>query len=452
MSARVLVVDDDGNLRRMLRALLEDEGYDVHEASDGGEAVRSWPTTDPDVVLLDVVMPNGPDGLSVLERIRTEAPEQIVVMMSGKATLADAVRAVKLGAFQFLEKPLQPESVTSTIRAALDLAKARTEAAALRAQLPTSPPILGASKAIRDLHALIAQVAATDSRVLIHGESGTGKELVARAIHLGGPRRRRPLVTVNCAAVPGDLVESEMFGHERGAFTGAQERHLGKFELAHEGTLFLDEIGELAAAAQAKLLRALETGTIERVGGERARQVDVRVIAATNSDLESGVAEGAFREDLFYRLNVFPIRLPPLRERTDDVPILADHFLATAALETKRERRRLSADALVALKAYSWPGNVRELANLMERLTILGDGTDIERDEIAAALTMPDAGRALTSRTNQSLRQRLEELETNLITDALRTADGNVAAAARQLGTDRANLYRRMRRLDIDWK
>jgi two-component system nitrogen regulation response regulator NtrX len=453
MSFRVLVVDDDANLRRMLRAVIEEEGYEVQEASDGDEAIRVWPSVDPDVVLLDIVMPKGPDGLSVLERIRSLAPELIVVMMSGKATLSDAVRATKLGAFQFLEKPLSPEGVASTLRAAIDLAKARAEAAALRAELPAASTICGESNAIREVRALIAQVAPTSSRVLISGESGTGKELVARAIHENSPRRHRPLVTVNCAAVPSHLVESEMFGHERGAFTGAHQRHIGKFELAHEGTLFLDEIGDLPTEAQAKLLRALESGTIERLGGERTRRVDVRVIAATNRDIEHAVSAGAFRDDLYYRLDVFPIRIAPLRERQDDIPVLADHFLREAAVNAKRAQRRPSPEAMDRLLGHTWPGNVRELANLMERLTILGHGTEIGTDEVDTALDRPSAARSVRpAAANDNLRDQLQRFEARLIESALQAAGGNVAAAARQLGTDRANLYRRMRRLGIDWK
>jgi len=453
MSFRVLVVDDDANLRRMLRAVIEEEGYEVQEAANGDEAIRVWPSIDPDVVLLDIVMPNGPDGLSVLERIRSLAPEQIVVMMSGKATLADAVRATKLGAFQFLEKPLSPEGVASTLRAAVDLAKARAEAAALRAELPAESSICGESNAIREVRALIAQVAPTSSRVLISGESGTGKELVARADHANSMRRQRPLVTVNCAAVPSHLVESEMFGHERGAFTGAHQRHIGKFELAHEGTLFLDEVGELPTEAQAKLLRALESNTIERLGGERTRSVDVRVVAATNRDIEQAVVAGSFRDDLFYRLNVFPIRIAPLREREEDIPILADHFLREAAVNAKRMQRRLSPDAMHRLLGHAWPGNVRELANLMERLTILGRGPEIEVEEVDAALDRPGAvRRGRPADGVENLRDQLQQFEATLIESALRAAGGNVAAAARQLGTDRANLYRRMRRLGIDWK
>jgi len=453
MSFRVLVVDDDANLRRMLRAVIEEEGYEVQEAANGDEAIRVWPSIDPDVVLLDIVMPNGPDGLSVLERIRSLAPEQIVVMMSGKATLADAVRATKLGAFQFLEKPLSPEGVASTLRAAVDLAKARAEAAALRAELPAESSICGESNTIREVRALIAQVAPTSSRVLISGESGTGKELVARAIHANSMRRQRPLVTVNCAAVPSHLVESEMFGHERGAFTGAHQRHIGKFELAHEGTLFLDEVGELPTEAQAKLLRALESNTIERLGGERTRSVDVRVVAATNRDIEQAVVAGSFRDDLFYRLNVFPIRIAPLREREEDIPILADHFLREAAVNAKRMQRRLSPDAMHRLLGHAWPGNVRELANLMERLTILGRGPEIEVEEVDAALDRPGAvRRGRPADGVENLRDQLQQFEATLIESALRAAGGNVAAAARQLGTDRANLYRRMRRLGIDWK
>jgi two-component system nitrogen regulation response regulator NtrX len=450
VSARVLVVDDERNMRRMLRAVLEEEGYGVDEAATGEEALAACSRTDPDVMLLDLVMPRGPDGLSVLEQVRSQFPELIVVMMSGKATLDDAVRATKLGAFQFLEKPLLPESVAATVRAAVDLARARAEALALRRELPAAPPILGSSRAIEEVKALIAQAAPTDTRVLVHGESGTGKELVARALHAQSRRADRPLVSVNCAAVPRDLVESEMFGHERGAFTGAYQRRLGKFELAHGGTLLLDEVADLPEPAQAKLLRVLESGTIERIGGERTREVDVRVIAATNRDLGEAVAAGGFRRDLYYRLNVFPVRVPPLRERLGDVPALAQHFLREAAARSALPPRHLTDDATVLLRGHAWPGNVRELANMMERLTILGDQGPITQGEVATTLGQsaptPDANPAL------GLRERLAAFEARLIREALAATGGNVAAAARHLGTDRANLYRRMRRLHVEWK
>jgi two-component system nitrogen regulation response regulator NtrX len=451
VTARVLIVDDERNMRRMLRALLEAEGYAVDEAEGGDDALARIARSAPDVVLLDLVMAPGPDGLTALQRIRADHPDQAVIMMSGKASLADAVRATKLGAFQFLEKPLTPEAVLTTVRAALDLARARAENRALRAELPATPEIVGEGAAMREVRALIARVAPTPARVLVTGESGTGKELVARAIHGQSPRASRPMVCVNCAAIPRELVESELFGHEKGAFTGAVSRREGRFELAHGSTLFLDEIGDLPLEAQAKLLRVLEDRTVQRLGGRSAREVDVRVVAATNRNLEREVAEGRFREDLFFRLNVLPIRVPALRERLDDLPALVTHFAALAGARCARRPRAFPDAALRRLRAHHWPGNVRELANVIERLTIVGSDGPVSPEEINAVLgteplpTPPSEG----VRGEAGLVAALDEYERDLIDRALAHASGNVAEAARRLQTDRANLYRRMRRLGL---
>src|SRR3989441_4904168 len=326
MSPRVLLVDDEANIRRMVGALLQSDGFETVEAPDGNAAMVRLAEDAPDVVLLDLMMPPGPDGLATLEQIRKRAPHVPVVMMSGKANLSDAVRATKLGAFQFLEKPLTPEGVLVALRSALELGRTLAENKRLHEQLGHADPLVGTSAAMEELRALIARVAPTESRVLITGESGTGKELVASAIHRQSARGSKPFVTVNSAALPRDLVESEMFGHERGAFTGATERRLGRFELADSGTLFLDEVGDLGLEAQAKLLRVLETGVIERLGGEKPVTVDVRVIAATNKDLGKAVQAGHFREDLLFRLNVLPLHITPLRERPEDVAPLVQHF------------------------------------------------------------------------------------------------------------------------------
>jgi len=362
------------------------------------------------------------------------------------------VRATKLGAFQFLEKPLTPEGVLVAIRGALELGRTLAENRRLHEQLGHSDPLVGTSGAMDELRALIARIAPTDARVLITGESGTGKELVASAIHRQSSRAAKPFVTVNSAAIPKDLVESEMFGHERGAFTGASERRLGRFELADTGTLFLDEVGDLGAEAQAKLLRVLETGVIERVGGERPQTVNVRVLAATNKELGRAVQQGHFREDLLFRLNVIPIHIPPLRERPEDIPPLVRHF---AQRQTARLGRAVELDvgALQLLTAYHWPGNVRELANLLERLTILSSGDMLTADDVLRVLpqdgTRP-AAQALGEWTDVALAEALDRYERELIVRALSAAKGNVADAARKLATDRANLYRRMRRLGIE--
>ncbi len=450
MSARILIVDDEANIRRMLGALLEAEGYETVQAAGGGEALAALDDSAPDAVLLDLMMPPGRDGISVLTELKKRAPDVPVVMMSGQANLTDAVRATKLGAFQFLEKPLTPEGVLATLRGALELSRTVRENRRLHAALGHADPLVGVSPAMDELRALIARIAPTDARVLITGESGTGKELVAAAIHRQSPRGAKPFISVNSAAIPRDLVESELFGHERGAFTGASDRRIGRFELADGGTLFLDEVGDLGAEAQAKLLRVLESGVIERVGGEKPLRVDVRVLAATNKDPERAVAEGRFRDDLLYRLNVLPIHVPPLRERPIDVPPLARHF---AARQQAALGRPVTVDtgALQLLEAYSWPGNVRELANLIERLAILSPAGAITATAVAAVLEgRPASAPAADGLPDLPLADALDRYERTLIAGALSAARGSVAGAARRLATDRANLYRRMRRLGLE--
>ena len=451
MSPRILLVDDEANIRKMVGALLQTEGFDTSEAPNGAAALAMLVDAAPDAILLDLMMPGGPDGLATLEQIRQRLPEVPVVMMSGKASLADAVRATKLGAFQFLEKPLTPEGVLVAVRSAIELARTLAENRRLREALGQSDPLVGTSSAMDDLRDVIARIAPTEARVLITGESGTGKELVAAAIHRQSARAKRPFVTVNSAAIPKDLVESEMFGHERGAFTGATERRLGRFELADGGTLFLDEVGDLGAEAQAKLLRVLETGVIERIGGEKPITVNVRVIAATNKDLTRAVPQGLFREDLLFRLNVIPVHIPPLRERGGDIPALITHFARRQATRLGRVVQ-LDAGAIRLLGTYPWPGNVRELANSVERLAILATGPAITADDVVRVL--PRDGTAPPSASGEwedvALAEALDRYEQTLITRALSAARGNVADAARKLSTDRANLYRRMRRLGIE--
>ena len=445
---QVLLVDDEANIRRMLGALLRNEGFSVTEAPNGNAALLLLDEADPDVVLLDLLMPPGPDGLETLTRMRDRGRGAPVIMMSGKAQLTDAVRAVKLGAFQFLEKPLSPEGVLVTVRAALELNRTRAENQALRAELGRRGALVGSGPGMQQVKALISRVAPTEARVLITGESGTGKELVAAAIHAASRRRARAFVTVNCAAIPRDLVESEMFGHERGAFTGATERRLGRFELAHGGTLFLDEVGDLSAEAQAKLLRTLETGELQRIGAETAMRIDARVVAATNRQLGEAVDNGAFREDLFFRLNVFPIHLPPLRERLEDLPALVVHL---AERVRPRQAATFTEAALEALASYSWPGNVRELANLVERLSILS-GPTVDAPAVRQVLRGSGSAQPHTVplMTGRPLSDALDEYERGLIAAALAQAHGNMAEAARVLQTDRANLYRRMRRLGLE--
>ena len=443
---QVLLVDDEANIRRMLGALLKDEGLSVVEAPNGNAALLMVDQADPDVILLDLLMPPGPDGLETLARLRERGRLTPVIMMSGKAQLTDAVRAVKLGAFQFLEKPLTPEAVLVTVRAALELDRTRAQNRALQAELARRANLIGDSAPMQQVRALIERVGPTEARVLVTGESGTGKELVAAAVHAASRRANRAFVTVNCAAIPRDLVESEMFGHERGAFTGATERRLGRFELAHEGTLFLDEIGDLSAEAQAKLLRTLETGELQRIGAETTLRTDVRLVSATNRKLEDEVAAGNFREDLFFRLNVFPITLPPLRERLDDLPALVTHL---AERVRPRQAVTFTPAAFEALAAYTWPGNVRELANLVERLSILC-GPTVDAAAVRGVLRGGASVSVPAGILGQPLSDALDDFERAMITAAMTQAEGNVAEAARVLQTDRANLYRRMRRLGIE--
>jgi two-component system nitrogen regulation response regulator NtrX len=451
----VLIVDDEPNIRRMVGALLASEGYEVREAPDGARGVALTMESEPDIALVDLMMPGELDGMAVLTALRERAPDVPVVMMSGRAGLSDAVRATKLGAFTFLEKPLTPEGVLLALASALELRQVRREARTLRADLGLGSEMIGSSPALRRVREMIGKVAPSDARVLITGESGTGKELVAAAIHAGGARKDRPFVRVNCAAIPRDLVESEMFGHERGAFTGATDRRIGRFELADRGTLLLDEVGDLGAEAQAKLLRAIESGEIERVGGSKPIRVDVRVLSATNKDLTRAVADGTFREDLYFRLNVIPLEIPPLRERPDDIPALVKHFSALHRGRTGQPLTSWSADAIDALTRYRWPGNVRELANIVERLAILNPGREVTSGEVRDVL--PNGPMrlaepaALPNATvlEASLTDTLDDYERTLITRALSVAGGNIAEAARRLQTDRPNLYRRMKRLGI---
>lgn len=448
----LLVVDDEGNIRRALRALLEAEGHTVRTSGSAEDALLQMETSPPEVVLLDLALP-GRSGLEALPDIREVAPHAVVVMMSGQASLADAVEATRLGAFHFIEKPLSPEAVLLTVKGAQELVLARDLTRALQEELGPEAELVGQSPALERVRELVRRAAPTDARILITGESGTGKELVATAIHGLSRRRAGPFIRVNSAAIPAELVESEMFGHEPGAFTGATERRRGRFELADGGTLFLDEVADLGERAQAKLLRTLETGIVERIGGNERIPVDVRVVAATNRDLDARVRDGRFREDLLFRLNVLPIHLPPLRERAGDVPLLVQH--ARDRLQRRQGVRVpvFSADALDELESgYDWPGNVRELLNVVERLAILNRSAVVDRSEVRAILPTGASGvrgPGYVDHDPRPLRDRLDDYERRLLAGALDASDGNVTEAARRLQTDRANLYRRLRRLGL---
>lgn len=447
--AAVLVVDDEHNIRRLLASLLEAEGYVVRTAASGEDALVSVADEEPDIMLLDLALP-GASGLEVLATLRTTHPAVPVIMMSGRATLQDAVRATRIGAFHFIEKPLSAEAVLLTVASAIELRRARELSRTLAADLSTGTQLVGGSRAMQQVRDLIEQVGPTEARVLITGESGTGKELAAAALHELSPRSAGPFVRVNSAAIPRELVESEMFGHEKGAFTSAVEARRGRFELASGGTLFLDEIAELSGEAQAKLLRVIETGTYERVGGQTAMRADVRVIAATNRDLDEAMADGTFREDLYYRLNVLRIHMPALRDRLEDLPDLVAHLMARLHQRQGLSPAHLDEDAMAFLRSYHWPGNVRELANACERLAILHPGRTVGRAEVAALLRPESKGPRPATEDEPPLPDRLDAFERELIEHALDDAHGNVADAARRLKTDRANLYRRMKRLGIE--
>ena len=448
MPTTVLLVDDERNIQLTLSRALSMEGYSVEVAGGGREALDKIGALPVDVVVMDVRMPDL-DGLSVLEKARETRPDLPVVIMSGHGSIETVRSAFKLGASDYLEKPItEKEKLLVAVRNAVALRSLREENAALRREAGPLE-MVGSGPAMRKLFDVIRRAAPSEGRVLVTGENGTGKELVARAIHAGSRRKDTPFVKLNCAAVPAELIESELFGHERGAFTGAVAARKGKFEQADGGTLFLDEVGDMPAAMQAKVLRVLQEGEFERVGGQQALRCDVRVVAATNKDLAAEVKAGRFREDLFYRLNVVPIHAPPLRERKEDVPELAIRFLAEACERNGRRPMKLAREALLALQSHEWPGNVRELRNLVERLAILSDGPEIGGNEVAEVLPGARRPRADRFREGASFHDLVEEAERELILGALDAHGDHVAETARALGLERSHLYKKMRGLGI---
>jgi two-component system, NtrC family, nitrogen regulation response regulator NtrX len=448
----ILVVDDEPGVRSALSGVLRDEGYQV-EAVESGEACLDRLTRAPyDVVLLDVWLP-GADGLSTLARIRERQLDVPVVMISGHGNIESAVRAIKLGAFDFIEKPLSLEKTMLVVRNALRQRRLEAENRALRARVDRHLQMVGESYAMRQLREQVAMAAPTNGRVLIYGGNGTGKELVARTIHALSRRRAGPFVEVNCAAIPEELIESELFGHLKGSFTGAVGDRRGKFEAADGGTIFLDEIADMSLKTQAKVLRVLQEQVVEPVGGASGVKVDVRVLAATNKELPAEIRAGRFREDLYFRLNVIPIFVPPLRDRKDDIPLLAEHFMGNFAREYGRRTKALDPSAVAALQEYAWPGNVRELRNVIERLVIMVPGETIEARDLAF-LDSSFAGEAETPEaavdggapTLQAARSRFER---EYILKTLAAHGGNISRTAEVLGVERSNLYRKMRSLGI---
>ena len=448
--ARLLIVDDEKGIRDALAQVFEYEGQEVRVAEDGPDALLVANTFQPDLVFLDVKMP-GMDGLEVLARLGDESPGSLVIMISGHGTIDTALEATRRGAYDFLEKPLDTDRLLVTFRRALELKGLTESMAELRSQVESRYEIVGNSLPIRRVLERVEKVAATDARILISGENGTGKELVARAIHRLSSRSDTVFIEVNCAAIPSELIESELFGHLRGSFTGAFADRAGKFEQANGGTLFLDEIGDMSRDAQAKVLRVLEQGVLTRIGGSEAVEVDVRVLSATNKNLEQEIEDGGFREDLFYRLNVVPISVPPLRERQEDIPMLVTHFSEGMAAREGSAARVFSDAAMERLKTLTWPGNVRELRNTVERLLILSDGSKITSDDVDS-LTISrarsvDPGRELLALDNFSAFK--EEAERAYIVGKLRANDWNVAETARRIEMPRSNLYKKIERYGL---
>ncbi len=447
MNRRVLVIDDEPGIRQALGQLLEYEGFDVKTASGGAEGIGLYDSFRPQLVFLDVKMA-GMDGLEVLKRLRQADPTATVVMISGHATIQTAVEATQLGAYDILEKPLDTDRVLVLLRNAFENRTLSEENARLRETIESRYEIVGRSFGIRALLDRIEKVAATPARVLITGENGTGKELVARAIHRGSPRAKKPFVEVNCAAIPSELIESELFGHMKGSFTGAISDRAGKFEQADGGTLFLDEIGDMSANAQAKVLRVLQDGVVTRIGGNKPIQVDVRVLAATNKHLEEEIAAGRFREDLYYRLNVVPITVPALRERREDIPLLVVHFLQQLAARDGLPARGITDEALHRLQELDWQGNVRELRNTVERLVILASqatigSADVERLVGRRAAEPTGLGGLLDIATFEEFKQAAERA---YLLAKLRAFDWNVSETARALDMPRSNLYKKIER------
>jgi DNA-binding NtrC family response regulator len=454
--AKALVVDDEPNLRRVLAAMLKREGYEVTVAEDGVQALAELRKNGADVVVTDQVMPKM-DGISLLKAVLADFPEVPVIMITAHGTVDSAVEAIKLGAFDYITKPFEQDELKRVIAKAVrtrDLSKTSVPAPS---DEKARQALVGASASMQEVFKILDKVADTPSTVLITGESGTGKELVATALHAGSSRRTKPFIRINCAAIPKDLMESELFGYERGAFTGAVTSKPGRFELADDGTLFLDEIAEIPPEMQVKLLRALQESEFERVGGIKTLKVDVRLIAATNRDLKKEVAEGRFREDLFYRLNVVPIALPPLRDRTDDIPALVRHFVDKYNKRLNKKVQGIEPDALEVLQEYDWPGNIRELENLMERMLLFAEGPVLLASDLPEPLKTVDtvklpvlaAGPAGDASMKEIVRQAAAELERDLIGRALEETGGNVTQAAKKLKISRKSLQIKMKEFGL---
>ncbi len=446
--AHLLIIDDDANTLASLARAFRLAGHEATVCDSAARALELIRSQRFDVILSDVVMP-GKDGLLLLEDVKAAGIATPVVMISGQANIEMAVRATRLGAVDFLEKPISTDKLLVTVENALRLVRLEEENRQLRQRLGKQE-LVWASPAMSQLMAQVERVAASETRVCILGETGTGKELVARTLHEKSPRRGGPFVTLNCAAVPAELIESELFGHEKGAFTGAAGRHVGKFEQAHRGTLFLDEIGDMPLPMQAKLLRVLEGGELERVGGDRPIAVDVRVLVATHRDLDELLRQQAFRQDLYHRIYVFPLRIPPLRERREDIPVLADHFARQVAEQNGWKQKLFAPEAIEALQRYAWPGNVRELRNVVERVLLLSSDPVVDADTVSLALPASSSTGTAALPTSGTLAERVEAFEREVLLAELKRHNHHMTNVARALGLERSHLYKKCQQLGID--
>ena len=444
--SRLLIVDDEPNTLASLARAFRLEGHEAMVADHAERALELARTQNFDMILSDVVMP-GKNGIELLADLKAAGVTAPVVMISGQANVEMAVKATRLGAVDFLEKPLSTEKLLLTLENVVKLARLEQENRELKHRMGKRQ-LVWRSAAMQSVMAKVERIAASEARVCILGETGTGKELVARTVHDKSPRRNRAFVTLNCAAVPAELIESELFGHEKGSFTGAAARRLGKFEQAHGGTLFLDEIGDMPVVMQAKLLRVLENGEVERIGGDRPIQVDVRVVVATHRNLEDAVKNGGFRQDLYHRIYVFPIVLPPLRERRDDIPVLVDYFAETIARQNDWPKRTATVEAYELLQRYSWPGNVRELRNVVERLLLLADG-DIDAPTVRTALPAIGTADPSPDVRDGTLSERVDAFEREVIMGELKKHNNSMTETARALGLERSHLYKKCQQLGI---
>ena len=449
MKQHILIVDDEISIQESLSGILRDEGYEVSVATDGSKALKILGEDSFDLVFLDIVMP-GIDGIETLRRIKEKFPDLYVVIISAYGTIETSVKAIKYGAFDFIEKPLSLEKVVITVKHAFDFLKLNQENWFLRQKIFTHLRIDGVSDAIRELEDEIERAAPTNASILITGENGSGKEVVAQLFHQKSRRFSKPFVEVNCAAIPEELIESELFGHEKGAFTGATSRKQGKFDLANEGTLFLDEIGDMSLKTQAKILRIMEEQKFERVGGSKTIEVDARIIAATNKDLKDEINKGTFREDLYFRINVIPIRVPPLRERKEDIPILTAAFLKRFSEELNIQEKEIAPETMEILIEYKWPGNVREIKNIIERLVIMTKGKSIRPEDVPPSIrnqtTHNDSPDPFTI---NSLKEAKNEFERQYLAHKISQFGENISKTAESIGIERSHLHRKIKSLNI---